>query len=121
MAALLFPGHFDDLVDVVVDVLLRGVEVADDYADDVVALELSGRAEALFDVLHLLGHPLGQLKRHLSAFILDLEQHDRVSEGMHAEQGGMSLDGRDQLQRLVFVRLDRLPDLLHSVMHEGVV
>lgn len=72
--ALFFLGHFDDLVDVGVNMFLGGVEVANDNTNDVVALELTWRAEAFFDVLHPLCYFFGQLHRHLPILILNLEE-----------------------------------------------
>ena len=56
--------------------ILGGVEVAYDYADDVVGLELAWRTEAFFDVLNPLCYFFGRLDGHLPILILDLEEDD---------------------------------------------
>lgn len=98
-------GDFDDLVDVGIDVLLRGVEVANNDANDVGALELTWRAETFLDILHLLRYFFGELIRHLPIFILDLEEDDTVPKCMDAEQCWMILNGSNQFQCLFLIRL----------------
>lgn len=101
--------------------LLGGVEVANDYADHVVALELAWRAEAFFDVLYPLCYFFRQIERHLAVLVFDLEEDYRVYRCMDAEQARVGLDGGNQLQCFFFIGLNRLSDLLHSVMHKGVI
>lgn len=101
--------------------LLGGVEVADDYADYVVVLELARRAEAFFDVLHLLRYFFGEIERHFAVLVLDLEEDYRVYRCMDAEQVRVGLDSSNQFQCLFFVGFNRLSNLLQAVMQKGVI
>lgn len=90
---LLLFGHLDDLADIIVNVFLCGVEIANSDANDVVALELGRSAEAFFDVLDFTCHSFGQLERDSTVFIFNLEEDDGVLHCVDAEQCGMSLNG----------------------------
>lgn len=70
---LLLPGLGNNTIDVGIDVLVGGVEVADDDADDLCSPETCRGAEAFLYVLYLGSNALGELVGNDPVLVFHLE------------------------------------------------